>query len=91
MIVYQYLTSSHIIQNFKYKVVLKNVLFSCGNLCAWWHVLVRQTLCPILNSPDSDQIINTMYHGLLTELNGLAFNPEKDLQIDTISNAAFSV
>lgn len=72
-------------------MVLKNVLFSCHNLCAWWHVLVRQTLSPILDSPDSDQIINTMHHGLLTELERLAFSPEKDLQVDTISNAAFSV
>lgn len=52
---------------------------------------MRQTLCPILDSPDSDQIINIMYHGLLTELDGLAFDPEKDLQPDTVSNAAFSV
>lgn len=72
-------------------MVLKNVLISCYNLCAWWHVLVRQTLCPILDSPDSDQIINIMYQGPLTELDGLTFDPEKDLQSDTVSNAAFSV
>lgn len=72
-------------------MVLKNVLISCDNLCAWWHVLVRQTLCPILDSPDSDQIMNIMYQGLLTELDGLAFDLEKDLQPDAVSNAAFSV
>lgn len=52
---------------------------------------MRQTLCPILDSPDSDQIMNIMYQGLLTELDGLAFDLEKDLQPDAVSNAAFSV
>lgn len=43
---------------------------------------MRQTLCLILDSPDSDQIIN---------MDGLAFHPEKVLQVDTVSNAAFGV
>lgn len=47
--------------------------------------------CPILYSPDSDQILNIIYQGLVTELDGLAFDPEKALQVETISNAAFSV
>lgn len=63
-------------------MILKNVLISRDNLCVWWHVLVRQTLCLILDSPDSDQIIN---------MDGLAFHPEKVLQVDAVSNAAFGV
>lgn len=72
-------------------MALKNILISCDNLCAWWDGLVRQTLCPILDSPDSGQIINLMYQGLVGELDGFAFDPKKDLQVDNVCNAAFSV
>lgn len=52
---------------------------------------MRQTLCPILDSPDGGQIINLMYQGLVAELDGFAFDPKKDLQVDNVCNAAFSV
>lgn len=50
-----------------------------------------QPLHPILKLPGNDQIISFMYQGLVKELDGFVFGPEKCLLFYTICNAVFGV
>lgn len=49
-----------------------------------------EPLHPILKLPDN-KIVNIMYQGLVKELDGFVFGPEKDLLFDTVCNAVFNI